>query len=165
MVTTASSGRPHRHRGTLLPAERSIYACCKRGDRPWLQCSRLTETSFRFREKLRTTHCARPATFVTRIVHCSRKSSQVEREVSLKGFKPMATLSSPAEPAQSSSLELLEPLLNIQQAAKLLGISPCTLRNWVQRKRIARVKVGGRVMFRPDTMRKFIVRNTYPGSD
>jgi len=77
----------------------------------------------------------------------------------------MATLSSPTEPAQSSSLELLEPLLNIQQAAKLLGISPCTLRNWVQRKRIARVKVGGRVMFRPDTMRKFIVRNTYPGSD
>ena len=77
----------------------------------------------------------------------------------------MATLPRPAEPAPSPLLELLEPLLNIQQAAKILGISKSTLRNWVQRKKISRVKVGGRVMFRPDTIRKFIVRNTHPGSD
>jgi excisionase family DNA binding protein len=77
----------------------------------------------------------------------------------------MATLPRPAEPTQSPLLELLEPLLNVQQAAKILGISQCTLRNWVQRKKIARVKVGGRVMFRPDTIRKFIVHNTYPASD
>jgi excisionase family DNA binding protein len=77
----------------------------------------------------------------------------------------MATLPRPAEPAQSPLLELLEPLLNIQQAANILGISQCTLRNWVQRKKIARVKVGGRVMFRPDTIRKFIAHNTCPASD
>ena len=51
------------------------------------------------------------------------------------------------------------------EIAKILGISQCTLRNWVQRKKISRVKVGGRVMFRPDTLRRFIVHNTYPGSD
>jgi excisionase family DNA binding protein len=62
-------------------------------------------------------------------------------------------------------LKLLEPLLSIQQAAKILGISQCTLRNWIQRKKIARVKVGGRVMFRPDTIREFIAHNTYPASD
>jgi len=77
----------------------------------------------------------------------------------------MATLPRSAEPAPSPLLELLEPLLNIQQAAKILGISQCTLRNWVQRKKISRVKVGGRVLFRPDTIRRFIVHNTYPGSD
>ena len=77
----------------------------------------------------------------------------------------MATLPRPAEPAQSPSIQLLEPLLNIQQAAKILGISESTLRNWVQRKKIARVKVGGRVLFRPDTIREFIAYNTHPASD
>ena len=77
----------------------------------------------------------------------------------------MATLPRPAEPAQSPALQLLEPLLNIQQAAKILGISESTLRNWVQRKKIARVKVGGRVLFRPDTIREFIAYNTHPASD
>lgn len=80
----------------------------------------------------------------------------------------MATLPRPVEPAGSPShspfLQLLEPLLNVPQAAKILGISQCTLRNWVQRKKIARVKVGGRVMFRPDTIREFIAYNTHPAS-
>ena len=77
----------------------------------------------------------------------------------------MATLPRPAQPARSPVLELLDSLLNIQHAAKILGISQCTLRNWVQRKKIPRVKVGGRVMFRPDTIREFIAHNTYPASD
>jgi excisionase family DNA binding protein len=55
--------------------------------------------------------------------------------------------------------------LNVQQAAKILGISESTLRNWVQRKKITRVKVGGRVLFRPDTIRDFIAYNTHPASD
>ena len=55
-------------------------------------------------------------------------------------------------------------LLSVPQAAKILGISQCTLRNWIQRKKIARVKVGGRVMFRPDTIREFIAYNTRPAS-
>ena len=61
---------------------------------------------------------------------------------------------------QSSALDLL----SVPQAGKILGISECTLRNRIQRKKIARVKVGGRVMFRPDTIREFIAYNTRPAS-
>jgi excisionase family DNA binding protein len=76
----------------------------------------------------------------------------------------MATLPRPAQPAPSPLLEVIEPLLSVPQAVKILGISQCTLRNWIQRKKIARVKVGGRVMFRPDTIREFIAYNTRPAS-
>jgi len=76
----------------------------------------------------------------------------------------MATLPRPAQPAPSPLLEVIEPLLSVPQAVKILGISQCTLRNWIQRKKIARVKVGGRVMFRPDTIREFIAYNTCPAS-
>jgi excisionase family DNA binding protein len=80
----------------------------------------------------------------------------------------MATLPRPVQPAPSPllevKLEVIEPLLSVPQAAKILGISQCTLRNWIQRKKIARVKVGGRVMFRPDTIREFIAYNTRPAS-
>jgi excisionase family DNA binding protein len=76
----------------------------------------------------------------------------------------MATLPRPVQPAPSPLLEVIEPLLSVPQAAKILGISECTLRNWIQRKKIARVKVGGRVMFRPDTIREFIAYNTRPAS-
>lgn len=76
----------------------------------------------------------------------------------------MATLPRPVQPAPVPLLEVIEPLLSVPQAAKILGISQCTLRNWIQRKKIARVKVGGRVMFRPDTIREFIAYNTRPAS-
>lgn len=75
----------------------------------------------------------------------------------------MSTLPRPAQPAPSPLLEVIEPLLSVPQAAKILGISQCTLRNWIQRKKIARVKVGS-VMFRPDTIREFIAYNTRPAS-
>ena len=76
----------------------------------------------------------------------------------------MATLPRSAQPAPAPLLEVIEPLLSVPQAAKILGISQCTLRNWIRRKKIARVKVGGRVMFRPDTIREFIAYNTRPTS-
>ena len=76
----------------------------------------------------------------------------------------MATLPRLAQPAPTPLLEVIKPLLSVTQAAKILGISQCTLRNWIQRKKIARVKVGGRVMFRPDTIREFIAYNTHPAS-
>ena len=60
----------------------------------------------------------------------------------------MATLPRPAQSAPSPLLEVIEPLLSVPQAAKILGISQCTLRNWIQRKKIARVKVGGRIIKR-----------------
>ncbi|MGH9644645.1 MAG: helix-turn-helix domain-containing protein [Terriglobales bacterium] len=54
----------------------------------------------------------------------------------------------------------LEELLDINRAAKVLGIRPKTLRHHVLRRRIDYVKIGGRVLFRPDTLWEFIERNT-----
>jgi len=51
-------------------------------------------------------------------------------------------------------------LLDINRAAKVLGIRPKTLRHHVLRRRIDYVKIGGRVLFRPDTLWEFIERNT-----
>ena len=54
----------------------------------------------------------------------------------------------------------IEPLLDVPRAAHLLGISPKTLRDWIQARRIDYVKVGTRVMFRPETIRQFVTANT-----
>jgi len=54
----------------------------------------------------------------------------------------------------------LEGLLDIPRAAKVLGISPQTLRDHVLHRRIDYVKIGGRVLFRPDRLWDFIERNT-----
>jgi len=53
-----------------------------------------------------------------------------------------------------------EPLLDINRTAHLLGISVKTLRDWIQYRRIDYVKVGTRVMFRPETIRNFVLENT-----
>jgi excisionase family DNA binding protein len=58
------------------------------------------------------------------------------------------------------STRTLEELLDINRAAKVLGIKPKTLRHHVLRRRIDYVKIGGRVLFRPDTLWEFIERNT-----
>jgi excisionase family DNA binding protein len=70
----------------------------------------------------------------------------------------MATesLHAPAIP----STRKLEELLDVNRAAKVLGIRPKTLRHHVLRRRIDYVKIGGRVLFRPDTLWEFIERNT-----
>ena len=54
----------------------------------------------------------------------------------------------------------IEPLLGVNTAAHLLGISAKTLRDWIQYRRIDYVKVGTRVMIRPETIRKFVSENT-----
>jgi len=56
----------------------------------------------------------------------------------------------------------LEDLLAVKKAAKVLGISPKTLRDHVLHRRIDYVKIGGRVLFRSDTLWEFIERNTVP---
>lgn len=58
------------------------------------------------------------------------------------------------------STRKLEELLDIDRAAKVLGIRPKTLRHHVLRRRIDYVKIGARVLFRPDTLWEFIERNT-----
>jgi excisionase family DNA binding protein len=54
----------------------------------------------------------------------------------------------------------IEPLLGVDRAAHLLGISTKTLRDWIQYRRIDYVKVGTRVMIHPETIRKFVASNT-----
>jgi excisionase family DNA binding protein len=54
----------------------------------------------------------------------------------------------------------IEPLLDVSRAAYLLGISVKTLRDWIQGRRIDYVKVGTRVMIRPETIRQFVTSNT-----
>lgn len=74
----------------------------------------------------------------------------------------MSTQPSQINPTETSieSEHKLEDLLDITRAAKLLGISPKTLRDHVLHRRIDYVKVGGRVLFRPDRLWDFIERNT-----
>jgi excisionase family DNA binding protein len=54
----------------------------------------------------------------------------------------------------------IEPLLGVDRAAHLLGISTKTLRDWIQYRKIDYVKIGTRVMIRPETIRNFVTRNT-----
>ncbi len=54
----------------------------------------------------------------------------------------------------------LTGLLDVRRAAKLLGISPKTLRAHVLHRRIDYVKVGGRVLFRPEILLEYIERHT-----
>lgn len=73
----------------------------------------------------------------------------------------MSTQPSPTTPETSmSSGQKLEGLLDIPRAAKVLGISPKTLRDHVLHRRIDYVKVGARVLFRLDRLLDFIERNT-----
>lgn len=55
---------------------------------------------------------------------------------------------------------LIEPLLNVTRVAYLLGISVKTLRDWIRDRRIEYVKIGTRVMIRPETLRQFVAKNT-----
>lgn len=54
----------------------------------------------------------------------------------------------------SFPLDPIEPLLDLRRAAHLLGISVKTLRDWIHARKIEYVKVGSRVMIRPETIRQ-----------
>jgi len=60
----------------------------------------------------------------------------------------------------SFPLDPIEPLLNLRRAAHLLGISVKTLRDWIQARRIEHIKVGSRVMIRPETIRQYVTSHT-----
>jgi len=61
-------------------------------------------------------------------------------------------------------LDPLEPLLDVTRAAHLLGISVKTMRDWIHGRKIDHVKVGSRVMIRPETIRRFVTSNTRAAS-
>ncbi len=58
--------------------------------------------------------------------------------------------------------QAFEGLLSVNQVARILGISPKTVRHMVLTGRIEYVKIGARVLFRPETLRKMIENCTVP---
>jgi excisionase family DNA binding protein len=53
----------------------------------------------------------------------------------------------------------LNNLLTIPEAAKLLGMSVNTLRQWVCQRRLPTIKLGKAVRFSPEDLQKFIQAN------
>ena len=74
---------------------------------------------------------------------------------SSRNVVPMSN-SAPAGPTSQT----LEPLLSIDEVARILAVSPATIRTWIHRKRLPYVKMGRRVGFHPDSIRNFIAKNT-----
>lgn len=72
--------------------------------------------------------------------------------------RPVFAARSPSPPAGQA--DPIEPLVSVGRAAPLLGISVKTLRDWILYRRIDYVKIGTRVMIRPETIRELVDRNT-----
>ena len=51
-------------------------------------------------------------------------------------------------------------LLNVQEAASYLHISISTLYRWVHQKKIKHARIGSRVLFSNDDLKKFVIDNT-----
>jgi excisionase family DNA binding protein len=51
-------------------------------------------------------------------------------------------------------------LLTVEEAANRLGISKCSLRNWVSQRRIPYVKIGRRTLFNPTDLENLIKAST-----
>lgn len=60
----------------------------------------------------------------------------------------------PKKPCPPATLERLA--VSETEAAKLLGITARTLRNWVKRGEIRPRRIGGRVLFSMDSLRKML---------
>jgi excisionase family DNA binding protein len=60
--------------------------------------------------------------------------------------------------AQSSSS--LSNLLSVQDAAKILGVSPWTVRSWLSQRKLSFIKVGRLTRLSPAVLQQFINRNT-----
>jgi excisionase family DNA binding protein len=53
----------------------------------------------------------------------------------------------------------VQPLLSVLEAAKILGVSIWTLRQWLSQRRIAIIKVGRLTKLTLEDIREFIERN------
>jgi excisionase family DNA binding protein len=56
----------------------------------------------------------------------------------------------------------MEQLLNNQQAAEFLNISPHSLRGYVSRKMVPFIKIGRRTLFDPADLRAYIESQKVP---
>ena len=54
----------------------------------------------------------------------------------------------------------IRQLLDNEEAARVLGCTPGTLRVWVSRRRIPFVRIGRLVRFDPDALENFIQENS-----
>jgi excisionase family DNA binding protein len=61
-----------------------------------------------------------------------------------------------ASDMQSTNLKGLEPLLSIDDVARLLRVSESSVYRLVRSGDLTRVKVGGRTLFEPKAVRAFI---------
>ena len=53
-------------------------------------------------------------------------------------------------------------LLNVRDAASMLGLKPSTLYQWAYERRIAYVKIGGALRFRRSAIEKLIAASEVP---
>lgn len=51
-------------------------------------------------------------------------------------------------------------LMNVDQAAKYLGISKNTLYRWSSDRKLEKIKIGSRLMFSESFLQRFIEENT-----
>jgi excisionase family DNA binding protein len=57
---------------------------------------------------------------------------------------------------------MLGNLLNVNEAAQLLGLKPATLRAWILRRKIEFVRVGRAIRIPRRAIEEFIQENTVP---
>ena len=67
--------------------------------------------------------------------------------------------SSQDKPAHHHQQASMVPLLDVSDAAKLLGIKTWTLRQWLSQRRITFIKVGRLTKLRLEDIEAFIERN------
>ena len=60
---------------------------------------------------------------------------------------------------------IVEPNLDVKEAAAVLGISPRTLYPLAERGEVPSVKVGGRRLFRPSDLRAYLERQARPAQE
>jgi len=53
-------------------------------------------------------------------------------------------------------------LLNTEEFAAALGLSPKTIRNWVWTRRVSYLRVGRAIRFRPETVEEILNRGAVP---
>lgn len=58
--------------------------------------------------------------------------------------------------------EVPDPLLSIPEAASRLGLRPVTIRFWAASRKIARVKLGRRVLIPSSEIQRLIEASTIP---
>lgn len=57
---------------------------------------------------------------------------------------------------------MADRLLNVSEAADMLGLKRSTLYQWAYERRIAHVKIGGALRFRLSAIEKLIVKSEVP---